>query len=184
MKQEPKRGWRHWYHITLGTYGHWLPGDARGWCERHHRKHVPGTHAHPPPSEYGKSLNEYARRIMKRPPFEFDKDRLSVIGQDLLESLSIQACMVLAISVSPQHCHLLVQCVDDQPRMCSANLKNHVYHRQFKGKPTPWQKRSHESPIGDRAHGRHTFEYIMEHKQERAWVWSYGDRDRGQDHSR
>ena len=40
--------WRNWYHCMVGTYGQWLPGDRRGWCERDHHEHVPGNRSHPP----------------------------------------------------------------------------------------------------------------------------------------
>jgi hypothetical protein len=29
--------WNAWYHVTVNTYGTWLPGDPRGWHTRHRR---------------------------------------------------------------------------------------------------------------------------------------------------
>jgi hypothetical protein len=166
--------WRHWYHITLGTYGHWLPGDERGWSERHHRKHAPGGTLHPsPPTRYTFAPHEYAKRVMRREAFAFAVEELPLVGSHLLASLTIQETPVLCLAVGREHCHLLVQCVDDNPRGCAGNLKGHVYHQMFARCATPWEKRSHEEPIADEAHGRIVFRYIMAHAREGAWVWNY-----------
>ncbi|HVS71810.1 MAG TPA: hypothetical protein VHQ47_11190 [Phycisphaerae bacterium] len=173
-------GWRHWYHLTLGTYGHWLPGDPRSWRERHHRRHVPGSHRHPPPpSDRAQRLHEYARGRMTRPPFAFAPDDLATIGSHLLDSLRIQQAPIAAISVAKEHCHLLVRCEDDKPRDCSGNLKVHIYHRMFADQASPWEKGSHEEPIKDLAHGRWTFGYILDHEKEGAWVWGFRKRVTG-----
>ncbi|HVX83530.1 MAG TPA: hypothetical protein VH253_01810 [Phycisphaerae bacterium] len=72
-----------------------------------------------------------------------------------------------------EHCHLLARCDDDAPRACAGDLKGHIYHRMFAGQPSPWQKRSHEEPIGDLEHGKWTFGYILDHATEGAWVWGF-----------
>ena len=41
--------WWRWFHVILGTYGSWLPGDPRGFRTRHHRDHVDGDYKSPPP---------------------------------------------------------------------------------------------------------------------------------------
>lgn len=177
MPPSKPTGWRHWYHITLGTYGHWLPGDDRGWRERHHRRHVHGSLRTPPqPSKWAQGLHRYAGSRLKRPPFTFSPADFPTVGQHFMTSLRIQQVPVAAISVGDEHCHLLLRCDDDEPRTCAGHLKDHIYHRMFSGKPTPWQKRSHEEPIADLAHGQWAFDYILDHIHEGAWVWGFRER--------
>jgi hypothetical protein len=169
-------GWGHWYHVTFGTYGHWLPGDERGWCERNHRRHVPGTAARPPArNKWTDGLLKYSKKVMKRPAFLFEPADFEVIASHFFESLAIQKASVACLSVGNVHCHLLVRCEDDRPKHCAGDLKTHVYHRMFRGRATPWEKGSHEDPIADLAHGRRVFNYIMKHVEEGAWVWGFRD---------
>jgi hypothetical protein len=164
--------WRHWYHLTLGTYGRWLPGDLRGWKERNHRKHI-SKPSNPTQEKFHQSLHKYSKGHMKRPPFFFDPQSFHLIGNHFLHSLKIQNIPALAISIGTEHCHVLAQCLDDKPRTCTATLKCHVYLQMFRGHPTPWDKRSHEQPISDQAHARWAFDYILDHKAENAWTWSF-----------
>jgi hypothetical protein len=161
--------WRHWYHLTLGTYGRWLPGDQKSWRERHHRKHVPTN----PSQKFQHGLHAYAQSLLKRPSVSFLNADFPRIGQHLLASLRIQCVTSLAIAVASQHCHLLVQCTDDDPRRCAANLKSHIYHHLFTGQPSPWEKRSHEVPAHDETHARQIFRYILDHEKQGAWVWNF-----------
>jgi hypothetical protein len=179
MHPDQPKGWRHWYHVTLGTYGHWLPGDDRSWRERHHRKHVEGSHKNPVrPSQFSRGLHQHAQQLLKHDPVTFEPADFSEIGAHLLGSLAIQSVPILCISVGEEHCHLLLQSLDDEPRDCAGNLKNHVYHRMFRGLHSPWEKRSHEEPIADYAHGVRAFHYILDHAKEGAWTWSHKQRAR------
>jgi hypothetical protein len=45
----------------------------------------------------------------------------------------------------------------------------------FRGLPSPWEKGSHEEPIEDKSHARWAFQYILDHVEEGAWVWSFRD---------
>src|SRR5438046_1528344 len=99
---------------------------------------------------------------MKRDPVTFDPAMLKTIGTHLLNSLALQSVPVLCISVATDHCHLLIQCSDNEPRDSAGNLKNHVYHRLFKNRASPWEQRSHEEPIEDRAHAVNTFHYVLD----------------------
>ena len=39
-----------WWHVTLSTYGSWLPGDQRGFRSRKHKIHSSGDYKNPPPA--------------------------------------------------------------------------------------------------------------------------------------
>ena len=131
------------------------------------------------PEKYRAGLHVYSERLMGRAAFRFELGQLPVVGAELLASLEIQGVGVLCVAVMVEHCHLLVQCVDDVPRACSGKLKAHVYDKMFKGSASPWGKRSHELGIRDRAHGVRVLEYIVGHREEGGWVWSYRDGGRG-----
>jgi hypothetical protein len=115
--------------------------------------------------------------MLKRAPFRFDKADFAAVASHLFESLRCQGVAVAAVSVGDEHCHLLAQCGDDDPEGCAGQLKNHVYHRMFRGRATPWEKGSHAEPISGLAHGRWVFNYILDHEAEGAWVWGFRERE-------
>jgi hypothetical protein len=53
------------YFLTWTTYGTWLPGDSRGWVNRHRKGGVIVEAPCP-------ALESYARGLMKDPPVVLD----------------------------------------------------------------------------------------------------------------
>ncbi|WP_437230609.1 hypothetical protein SH661x_002053 [Planctomicrobium sp. SH661] len=62
-----------WFHVTLTTYGAWLPGDPRGFRTRHHREHVEGDYRDPPPAGKYEGLHRASERLLKSTPTVFSR---------------------------------------------------------------------------------------------------------------
>jgi hypothetical protein len=56
----PRPGHR-WYHVTINTYGTWLPGDPRGFHSRGHRVHSSGDYREPPPEREHAGLHRWSK---------------------------------------------------------------------------------------------------------------------------
>jgi hypothetical protein len=54
----PLRG-KAWWHVQIGTYCAWLPGDKRGFRNRDHRIDSTGDYRDPPPPDEHAGLREY-----------------------------------------------------------------------------------------------------------------------------
>src|SRR5687768_3104336 len=165
-----------WYHITVSTYGAWLPGDPRGFRTRHHREHVEGDYKNPPPAGKYRSQCERSKRLLKQPPVIIPADLRSVVGASLRDKLTTFGAWVLCLSVGGQHVHLLAKMppgpvprrwVGLAKRQATFALKD----RGWVGKL--WAIRGKVTPIRDRAHQENTFRYILAHAREGAWVWDF-----------
>ena len=90
--------------FTMTTYGTWLRGDMRGWCED--GRVFPSS----PP------LEAHDRELMNHPPFLFEKDQLygigENIGRELMKRLQQRS---LALTGQTWHVHLVV--ADSQHRV-------------------------------------------------------------------
>jgi hypothetical protein len=177
------RGWRHWYHVTFNPYGQWLRGDPRGWRERRHREHVEGDYKNPPPpSKLNEALYKQSKKRMKHEPVTFAPEQRRNVGIWILESLGIQQRSVLVLAVGEKHVHTLVQCPDKNPKRVIGKAKNHVWgmffpveerRKEADERPALWAAGSDATPIEDESHARWAVPYILEHRDEGAWVWCF-----------
>ena len=167
--------WNGWYHVNGGTYGTWLPGDPRGWREKHHKRHVEGDYRNPPPAGSGAALHDFARGMLKCPPVHLDAERREIAGRALVEMLVMQEIEVLALCVDAVHFHLLARFPDGKVRPCVGRAKKHAYHclrdRRHVGKL--WGRLCHVKPVSDRSHQVKVFNYIRNHENKRAWVRTF-----------
>ena len=77
--------WNGWYHITVGTYGTWLPGDERGWRSRHHRQHVDGDYKKPPAEGKYDSLKGSSQSRLTNAAVLLTPDQRRIAGQAMVE---------------------------------------------------------------------------------------------------
>ena len=119
---------------------------------------------------------------MKHPAVEFSPDQRRQVAVLFLESLAIQQIRVLAIGVGAKHLHALIQCPADNPKTIIGKAKNHVWMRMVNGSdrlklrtdiPPLWAVGLHPEPICDGAHHVDAFWYILDHRDEGAWVWCF-----------
>ena len=103
-----------WWHVMLGTYASWLPGDRRGFRNRDHRIHSSGDYRNPPPEHEHEGLREYNER---RAGDAVDiplpaRQRLAELIARLLREAGYR---VLVVSVSQRHVHFLAELPADLP---------------------------------------------------------------------
>jgi len=148
-----KPSFDHWHHVTISAYGRWLPGDPHGWCERHHRRHVPAVYGEPsPPSLRNERLLEHSKQLLRHDPVTFFPPQRALLSGLLLETLEFLGMQALALSVGGEHCHLLVQIRDPSPKIVVGRIKSWVWKQaNLRGFLTA-QQRGGDS--GRRAHMR------------------------------
>jgi len=166
-----------WYHVTLTTYGAWLPGDPRGFRTRRHREHVEGDYKNPPaPGEYG-SLEQHARATLKHAPVRLPPAYRAHLGKALLQRLDELGALVVCVAVSSQHVHLLAKMPRAERRKWVGAAKRHAWFalRDHGWKGKLWGRRGRIEPVGNREHQLNVYRYIIRHARFGAWVWKWGD---------
>jgi REP element-mobilizing transposase RayT len=96
------------YLLTWTTYGTWLPGDARGWVNRHrnHGEVVDGPNP---------ALEAHARSLMKRPCTILDKVQRECVEQAIRAACLQEGWHVHALAVRSNHVHVVVSAPDARP---------------------------------------------------------------------
>ena len=92
--------WNDWYHVTVSTYGAWLPGDPRGWRSRHHREHVDGDYQYPPPPGKYDTLHRAATKSMKRQPIVLPAEIRATVMKTLRDALQHYGVTIAVIAVA------------------------------------------------------------------------------------
>jgi hypothetical protein len=166
---------RRWYHI-LTTYGAWLHGDARGFRTRHQREHVEGDYKNPPPPGKYKAREERSRESLKHAPPRLAKPLREIVGTAVKERLEALGAMIVCITVSGQHVHLLAKMQSSQVRNWTGAAKRHAWYalreRGWSGKL--WGKGRKTIPIKSRRQQLNAYRYLLDHADVGAWVWRWG----------
>ncbi len=89
------------YFLSWSTYGTWLPGDARGWVDRH-RSHGEVVDAPDPARE------AYARKLMRGKPVRFDRSLRAIVRESLEETARYRGWRVHFLDVRSNHVHIVV----------------------------------------------------------------------------
>ena len=173
--------WRDWYHCIVGTYGQWLPGDMRGWCERDHHEHVPGRRSRPPVrTPFNNARLAHSQEIMRWSAYRISAENREIIGGLLVEGFGLQHIGVVALAVCEKNFHALIQISNHACKRALGAAKRHVTFRfapivdPVEGRHQPiWERGSLAKPIKDRAHGFSVYKYILAHRNEGAWIWSF-----------
>ena len=179
--------WNCWYHVMGNTYGTWLPGDARGWRERFHRKHVEGDYRAPPSLEFSGGVHRRSKALMKRDPVRLEKRLRSVALVAIVKSLRGDDVELLVASLDDHHLHLLGRFRKNNPRRIvgwakleatravKSYLKAHGAAvglvRRIREVEGIWAKRGKALPVRDRAHQISVCGYIASHGKRGAVVF-------------
>ena len=93
----------------------------------------------------------------------------------MVEMLIDQDVQVLALAMDAVHCHMLAKFGDLPARQAVGRAKKHAYHmlRGDRRQGRIWAKRGRTLPITDRSHQLNVYQYILQHAQAGAWVWTY-----------
>ena len=170
--------WNGWYHVNANTYGTWLPGDPRGWRERKHKKHVNGDYRNPPPAKSGDGMHNYAGGLLRQSPVRLTNVQRAIVGQAMVDLLVEQKVELLVFCLDATHLHLLGRFSITQVRPVVGRAKKHAYFelRNHKFVGRLWGNGSNVVPVKDRQHQLRVFDYITEHRDKGAWVWTFRDK--------
>src|SRR5688572_11171736 len=102
-----------WWHVQIGTYCAWLPGDKRGFRSRDHRIHSSGNYRKPPPPDEHEGLREYNENRSPG-PVKIPRELRLRIATRLAESLMKRGHRVLVVSVAEKHGHAVTELPTDE----------------------------------------------------------------------
>jgi hypothetical protein len=170
-----------WCHVTLTTYGNWLPGDPRGFRTWKHRSHVEGDYKNPPVEDYA-GLHHLNRARQLAPATVLTADQRPIVGVALREHLTDLGVLVLAVSVSGCHGHALGKFPPGNARVTVGSAKRHAWFRLRESgwSGRLWAKGCGLRRIRNRRHQLNVYRYILRHEREGAYVWAW-HRDRNRE---
>jgi len=169
-------GEHQWFHVTFSTYGTWLRGDKRGFRDHDHRIHSSGNYKTPPPEREHALLRDWTRRVMHKPPVHLSKQQRQRAGETIVENLKSKQVDLLAIAVMSDHAHLLANFPVNTARAMIGVAKSDSSRSigaQIPG--TVWAKKCLLTRMRDKDHHINTFRYIVNHRSQDAWVWTFRD---------
>jgi REP element-mobilizing transposase RayT len=102
------------YLLTWTTYGTWLPGDGRGWVD----KHKPGLIQKPNPT-----LQIAARNRMKEPPVILNSHFRQVVAETISQTCDIRDWTIHALAVQSNHVHVVICTPNTAPKQAMGVLK-------------------------------------------------------------
>ncbi|OAI48046.1 hypothetical protein AYO44_01185 [Planctomycetaceae bacterium SCGC AG-212-F19] len=119
-------------------------------------------------------LQRRSEKLLKQPPVVIPVQLRPILGAALRDKLVAQGALVVCLSVSGQHIHILAKTERFQAREWMGIAKKHGWYelREHGWVGKLWAKRGKELPIRDRRHQLNVYNYIMRHEREGAWVWS------------
>ncbi len=171
--------WNGWYHVTGCTYGSWLPGDPRGWRERHHRKHVEGDYRNPPAAGVHEQKLARSRALMNRDAVRLSSEAAAVAARVMASSLRRHEREVLVVAVDDHHYHILVRCDDGRPRhwvgIAKKDSARELSRLGIAKEGGVWAVRCRCLGVRDREHQVNAYRYIGSHAERGASVWTYRD---------
>jgi len=169
-----------WHHTQLWLYGHWLPGDARGFRSRDHRIHSGGDYKHrPPPGEHA-ALRAHAAGLLTSQPITLTDSQRQLVGELIVRWFELKQTPLAAVSVGGAHCHVMSLLLTGQEDATIGKVKRYasaestrrdasIPSRLFAGKGEP-------GPVTTRDHFIASYEYITEkHAREGTWIWGADD---------
>lgn len=168
---------KRWYHVTIGTHNSWLPGDPRGFRSRNHKIHSSGDHRNPPPVGEHAGLHAYSKSISGNARL-LPVECREIVSRKIRKTLENHFVQTLIISVGGMHVHLLAELPSDRKeakRLIGIGKKSasQALSQQLPGRI--WARDCGLKPILDEIHHRNTFQYILRHKEEGAYVWTFRD---------
>ncbi|REJ97547.1 MAG: hypothetical protein DWQ34_01810 [Planctomycetota bacterium] len=173
MVESTERETARWFHVTLGTYGSWLPGDPRGFRTRKHRLHVDGDYKNPPPPGKFDEMHARSRQLMNYPATKLAMPERRTVGDALRERFDQLTCAVRCLAVSAQHAHVLTKLPPPETETYVGHAKRHAWYalRDASRSVKLWAKRARIDPVKNDAHLIAAHRYILRHADQGAYVW-------------
>jgi hypothetical protein len=170
-----------WYHTQIWLYGHWLPGDPRGFRSHDHRIHSSGDYKHRPPTGEHAGLNRHARNRLKNQPITLSDSQRECIGQLLVRWFELKQRPLAAASVGGAHAHLLAALPGDAVDATIGKVKRYASTESRRRDATLPSKlfalKGEPKSVRDFEHFAVAYDYVVEkHAREGAWTWGRGER--------
>ena len=104
------------FFLTWTTYGSWLPGDRRGWVDRHNNNSVQKP-----------NLNQeiFAHSLMKERPVILNEQQRDIVQNSIYRTCNLRSWKVHALAVCSNHVHVLISCPDENGSQALNILKAH-----------------------------------------------------------
>ena len=172
----PRPGMR-WRLITINTKNSWHHGSPRGFRSRDHRVHSNGDYRNPPPKDEHAGLLRY-RKERSEEKIRLPRSVRDCIAKTLSKVLTEAGYRVLAISVSSDHAHIVVE-LPDNVRQVKAiigdakRLASRAIKRTHPG--SVWSAGCDYEPVDDRPRLKSEVEYVLLKQGADSWTWSFRD---------
>jgi len=168
-----------WFHTQLWLYGHWLPGDPRGFRADGHKVHSSGDYKHRPPEGEHAGLHRYAKARLTQQPITLAADQRRLVGERLIRWFEIKPPILAAVSVGGVHVHLLCELPDQQRDATVGKAKRYASLESRKRDPELpsklFAKKGEPKVVRDFEHFEMAYDYVVDkHAAEGAWTWGAG----------
>jgi hypothetical protein len=164
-----------WWHVDLGTYCAWLPGDNRGFRNRDHRIHSSGDYRNPPPVDEHKGLREYNLNRHAEPVRIPRAIRLRV-ATAIAEALNAAGHNVLVVSVADKHAHIEAELPIDLAAYRKAIGDAKLASSRSITELLPgriWARGDKHDMLRDESYRGNVYGYVRDRQGPRAAVWCH-----------
>lgn len=173
-----------WWHWIISTRGSWLHGDQRGFRSRRHRLHSSGDYKHRPPADEHAGLRQFHQQRSAKPMI-IPPTLREQVGRAILRKIRSQRSRVIIIAVSGMHAHGITQLATDRGQVKRVigtwkQASSHAIRTEFPGRI--WAEGSDPVPIKNHEHQVNAFNYILEHEEHGAWLWTFQDESWNESH--
>ena len=104
------------HFLTWTTYGSWLPGDQRGWIDRHNQGSIQNSDP---------GWETLARKLMKETSVILNKQQRAIVHSSISRTCNLRSWKVHALAVCSNHIHVLISCPDKTGSQLLSTLKAH-----------------------------------------------------------
>ncbi|WP_428936716.1 hypothetical protein [Fontivita pretiosa] len=164
---------RRWWHVMIGTYCAWLPGDSRGFRSKAHRIHSSGDYRNPPPPSEHAGLRQFHQQ--RHPdPVQIPYELRGLVAQTIAQVLHELGLRVLIVSVSAKHAHILGELplnLREFNRVIGIckNRSSRAIRRTIPGRV--WARGDMHRLVRNRAHRKQVYLYLRDRQGPQAVAW-------------
>jgi REP element-mobilizing transposase RayT len=114
---------------------------------------------------------------MHKDPVRLDRRQITRVGPEMVRLFLEKDVELIAVALAKDHAHGLGRFPEDRVRALVGHAKRYSSHAIRDEIPgTVWAKKCGLKRIKDHDHQVKTFNYIVAHRREGAWVWTFRDR--------
>ena len=160
------------------NYGTWLPGDPRGFRDRHGRIESHGDYKRPPPKGEHEGLHRYAKRVSNREVVLTTPELRREVCDALLATIQILDCRAIVITVCRVHVHLVVELPKDFSERDAALTKIKTKSSALvinKLASRLWARKWKTVLIEDEAHREQELIYVRDRQGPFNCTWTHRD---------